>query len=183
MGTWLDIFRLYRVADGSTTRYILVKAIRPEFPNWSQPAGDAAIDEVERRLRTVVEKEVGPASAGTVEVVATWENGLPQGDCFYEETSGIDVAIWFALDVVHPGYFVFGVHPDEASFWNHVEELSRDSEICPITDYGRPATRVEVHFLQSQDFEWLRDNQPLQRTGPAVKRTWFERLFGRGPGR
>lgn len=28
-----------------------------------------------------------------------------------------------------------------------------------------------------------RDNQPLQRTGAAVKRSWFQRLFGRGPGR
>lgn len=26
------------------------------------------------------------------------------------------------------------------------------------------------------------DNQTLQRTGAAVKRSWFRRLFGRGPG-
>jgi len=26
-------------------------------------------------------------------------------------------------------------------------------------------------------------NQTLQRTGAAVKRSWFQRLFGRGPGR
>ena len=28
-----------------------------------------------------------------------------------------------------------------------------------------------------------RDNQTLQRTGAAGKRSWFQRLFGRGPGR
>jgi len=28
-----------------------------------------------------------------------------------------------------------------------------------------------------------RDNQPLQRTGAAEKRSWFQRLFGRRPGR
>ena len=28
-----------------------------------------------------------------------------------------------------------------------------------------------------------RDNEPLQRTGATVKRSWFQRLFGRGPGR
>lgn len=27
------------------------------------------------------------------------------------------------------------------------------------------------------------DSQTLQRTGAAVKRSWFQRLFGRGPGR
>jgi hypothetical protein len=26
-------------------------------------------------------------------------------------------------------------------------------------------------------------NQTLQRTGAAIKRSWFQRLFGRGPGR
>ncbi len=29
----------------------------------------------------------------------------------------------------------------------------------------------------------MRHNQALQRTGAAVKRSWFQRLFGRGPGR
>ena len=28
-----------------------------------------------------------------------------------------------------------------------------------------------------------RDNQTLQRTGAAAKRSWFQKLFGRGPGR
>ncbi len=62
--------------------------------------------------------------------------------------SGIDVPIWFALDAVHPGYFVFGVHPDEASFWQSIEELSRDDAVCPITVYAHPARHVNVRFVQ-----------------------------------
>jgi hypothetical protein len=148
MGAPLDIFRLYRIADGATSRHVLVKAVRPDFPNWSQPAEDAAIIEVERRLAAVLAQEAGPHAEGKVEVVATWESGYPEGDCFYEPVSNIDLVIWFALDAVHPGYFVFGVHSDEASFWQYIEQLSRDGEICPITDYARPAQRVQVRFVQ-----------------------------------
>jgi hypothetical protein len=148
MGSPLDIFRLYRVSDGPTPRYLLAKAVRPDFPNWSQAAEDAAIDEVDRQLAATVAKEVGQDAEGKTEVVATWESGLPKGNCFYESTSGVDLAIWFALDTVHRGYFVFGVHRDEASFWQHIEELSRDGEICPITDYARPAKHVQVRFVK-----------------------------------
>jgi hypothetical protein len=153
MGAPLDIFRLYRILDRPTPRYVLAKAVRPNFPNWSQPAEDAAVDEVERRLAAVVATELGNEAEGKAEVVATWEAGLPGGDCFHKRASGVDLAIWFALDTVHPGYFVFGVHPDEARFWHHIEELSRDGEICPITDYARPAKHVRVRFVEFQETE------------------------------
>ncbi|WP_190516379.1 hypothetical protein [Leptolyngbya subtilissima] len=148
MGVPLDVFRLYQILGNPTPHYVLAKAVRPDFPNWNQIAEDAAIDEVERRLNTVVEQKVGPLAARNAEIIATWEGGLPAGDCFYETASDINVPIWFALDAVHPGYFVFGMHPNEATFWQSIEELSRDGEICPITDYIRPAKNVEVRFVQ-----------------------------------
>lgn len=148
MGVPLDIFRLYRISGDSTPHYVLAKAVRPDFPNWNQIAEDAAIDEVEQRLNAVMEQEVGPLTVGKAEIVATWEGGLPTGNCFYETASGIDVSIWFALDAVHPGYFVFGMHADEAAFWQSIEELSQDGEVCPITDYARPAKNVPVRFVQ-----------------------------------
>ncbi len=37
--------------------------------------------------------------------------------------------------------------------------------------------------LQSAVAPQQRDNQTLQRTESANKRSWFQRLFGRGPGR
>jgi hypothetical protein len=36
---------------------------------------------------------------------------------------------------------------------------------------------------QSTTASQQRDNEPLQRTGASEKRSWFQRLFGRGPGR
>lgn len=148
MGASLDIFRLYRLPEALADRHLLVKAQRPEFPNWSQSAEDAAIEEVERRFGAIIARETGPGTSSNAEPVASWEGGYPVGDCFYQSASGVELDIWFSLDTVHTGYFVFGAHQDEASFWTSVEELSRDGKIRPITDYARPAKRAQVRFVQ-----------------------------------
>lgn len=50
-------------------------------------------------------------------------------------------------------------------------------EITGVNECGRFETRAELlgHKVQ--------DKLTLRRTGPAVDRSWFARLFGRGPGR
>lgn len=149
MGAPLRIFRLYRVATGSSTRHLLAKVIRPDFPNWSQTAEDDAVDEAERQFEEIVAGELNRSMNEASRAVATWEGAFPQGDCFYETLSGIELSIWYALDAVHPGYFVFGQHDNEAAFWAYVEELARDGEICPVTDYARPARLLHVRFVQS----------------------------------
>jgi hypothetical protein len=144
MGASLNIFRLYRLPEAAGERHLLAKSERPEFANWSQSAEDEARDEVERRFRAIIAREAG----GQVELIASWEGAHPEGDCFYQSASGIELDIWFALDTIHRGYFVFGAHQSEADFWNCVEGLSRDGEICDVSEYARPARRARVRFVQ-----------------------------------
>lgn len=149
MGASLDIFRLYRIPDGTSVgSHLLVKAVRPEFPNWSQTADDEALEEVERRFDAILAREVGQSAGAKAESIATWESALPEGDCFCESASGVDLSIWFALDTAHPGYFVFGAEGDELTFWANIKELSRSGEICDVSHYCRPAMCVQVRFVQ-----------------------------------
>lgn len=141
-------FRLYRSAAESSDQLILTMAIRPEYSNASQSEEDDARDVVDRRLDELAAREAAAQRVGVPEPIATWEGGLPEGDCFYEPASSLKLNIWFALDLVHRGYFVFGIHPDEASFWNCVEDISTDGYACPIGDYERPATCATIRFVQ-----------------------------------
>ncbi|HYE18975.1 MAG TPA: hypothetical protein VEA69_11055 [Tepidisphaeraceae bacterium] len=148
MGVPLDIFRLYRVPEAGGAGHLLVKARRHEFPNWSQPAEDEAVEAVERRFGEIIVRETGPAANPAPALIASWEGGYPAGDCCYTSASGPELDIWFALDTVHRGYFVFGVAADEAGFWTSVEGLSRDGEIGDVAEYARPAQLVRVRFVQ-----------------------------------
>lgn len=65
--------------------------------------------------------------------------------------------------------------------------LSNGRDIITVTHIaGENVDPVEVKEAQ-KIVEQLAidraDNQTLQRTGAAEKRSWFQRLFGRGPGR
>jgi hypothetical protein len=51
-----------------------------------------------------------------------------------------------------------------------------------VTSDGASEWEVEAYDSDLEPLETA-TNQTLQRTGAAVKRSWFQRLFGRGPGR
>src|SRR4051794_23481995 len=77
MGAALDIYRLYRWRHDHRERLVLAKATRPEFPNWSQPAEDATVAEVDARFAAVLTSYGAGLPAGHTEVIATWEGGYP----------------------------------------------------------------------------------------------------------
>jgi hypothetical protein len=148
MGIALDIYRLYRWRGDQQERLVLAKATRPEFPNWSQPAEDAADHEVDVRFSAMLVEEGRGLVGGSVELLAVWEGGHPEGDIFYEGTSGVELDVWLVFDTVHKGYFVFGGQADEASFWTWLQDVSESGEVCELSAYPRPAHRVKVLFIQ-----------------------------------
>jgi hypothetical protein len=145
MGAALNIYRLYRWRGDHRERLVLAKATRPEFPNWSQPAEDAAVDEVDARFDAVLRNGLPDGSS---EFVAAWEGGYPDGDVFHGDASGIEVEIWLTFDTVHKGFFAFGIQPEEARFWDALQEIHELGEVCDLTEYSRPAQRVKVLFVQ-----------------------------------
>ncbi len=148
MGAALDVYRLYRWRGDQHARLILVKATRPEFPNWSQPDEDAAVDELNARFAVILSGERSGLTGGSVEFIAAWEGGYPDGDVFYARSSGIELEIWLTFDTVHKGCFVFSVQADEASFWASLQEMREAGEVCDLSHYSRPAQQVRALFLQ-----------------------------------
>ena len=51
-----------------------------------------------------------------------------------------------------------------------------------VTANGADEWEVEAYESEIEPIETA-TNQTLQRTGAAKKRSWFQKLFGRGPGR
>lgn len=148
MGIALDIFRLYRWCGDHHERLILAKATRPEFPNWSQPAEDAAVEEVDARFATMLTSEHTGFPIGRPEFIAAWEGGYPDGDVFYGDASGIEVEIWLTFDTVHKGYFLFGLQSEETRFWDALQEMHELGEVRDLAEYSRPAQQVKVWFVQ-----------------------------------
>src|SRR5262249_31549115 len=148
MGAALDIYRLYRWRGNHHERFVLAKATRPEFPNWSQTAEDAAVRAVDARFSAMLTGEGTGLPGGSLEFIAAWEGGFPDGDVFYGDASSIEVEVWLTCDNVHKGYFVFGVQPDEARFWGSLREMHELGEVCDLAEYSRPAQRVKVLFVQ-----------------------------------
>jgi hypothetical protein len=148
MGAELNIYRLYRYEKGNRTGLILAKATRPSFPNWSQSAEDTAIDEVDDRFAALLRSNHFGLLDGKVAFVAAWEGGYPEGDIFYGNGSCEEIEVWLSFDNVHQGFFVFGIHPDEESFWKSLAESHELGEVCDLTVYSKPAQRVTVLFVK-----------------------------------
>lgn len=148
MGAALDIYRLYRWQDNHGERLVLAKATRPEFPNSSQPAEDDAGSDVDARFAAILARECKGLPAGSIEFIASWEGGFPEGDIFYEDGSGIEIEIWMSLDTVHPGHFIFGDQADVTQFWNSLQEMYELGEVSHAAEYSPPAQRVKVLFVQ-----------------------------------
>lgn len=51
-----------------------------------------------------------------------------------------------------------------------------------VTADGKSEWEAEAYWSELEEIEEPA-NPTLQRTGAAVKRSWFQRWFGRGPGR
>lgn len=81
MGAPLTIYNLYELAGGSEN-YLLVKAERPEFPNWSQPAEDAAIAAVESRFEAILAFQESQLGFNETKLIGTWEDAYPEGNVF-----------------------------------------------------------------------------------------------------
>lgn len=143
-----DIYRLYRLRDDHQERLVLAKATRPEFPNWSQPAEDAAVDEVDARFAALLTSDRSGLRGGKSELIAAWEGGYPDGDMFHGDASCEDIEVWLAFDTVHKGTFVFGVQGSEAQFWESLREMHELGEVCDVAEYSRPAQRVRVLYIQ-----------------------------------
>jgi hypothetical protein len=120
--------------------------IRPEFPNWSQPAEDAALKEVNTCFAAVLTRDRSGLQGGTFEFIAAWEGGYPEGDLFYENTSCQEVEVWLTLNTVHQGYFVFGVHADEGCFWKSLREMPELRDGCEA-EYSGSAQQARVLFV------------------------------------
>lgn len=147
MGAPLTIYKLYRL-DGGNEQLLLVRAKRPEFPNWSQPAEDAAIDAVDSEFTASVAAQQSRLRFSNAKLIGTWEDAYPEGDIFYSDQSDIPVEIWFALDMKFQCYIVFGIADSEESFWDTLRELHSQGDLWGFEEFARPAQRQRVWLVQ-----------------------------------
>ena len=147
MGAPLTIYKLYRL-DGGNEQLLLVRAKRPEFPNWSQPAEDAAIDAVDSEFTASVAAQQSRLRFSNAKLIGTWEDAYPEGDIFYSDQSDIPVEIGFALDMKFQCYIVFGIADSEESFWDTLRELHSQGDLWGFEEFARPAQRQRVWLVQ-----------------------------------
>ena len=147
MGAPLTIFNLYRLVGGNE-QLLLVRANRSEFPNWSQPAEDAAIDTVDSEFTATVAAQQSRLRFSNAKLIGTWENAFPEGDIFYSDQSDIPVEIWLALDTKYQRYFVFGIAETENSFWDGLSDLHSQGDLWGFEEFARPAQRQRVWLVQ-----------------------------------
>lgn len=149
MGIALDVYHLVRLEGPGCAHHLLVQVVRPEYPNWSQSAEDAADAEQRRKLEQVIPLAAATLCPDAHGVVVEGEfQGLPLGDMFYESTSRCWVDLWVAETRFGHPWIVLGVVPTEANFWSGVAE---DPDIAFLEPH-QPARRVRAYFVQERDF-------------------------------
>lgn len=146
MGAPLTIFRLYKL-NGCAESHLLIRAVRPEFPNASQPAEDAAIGAVDAEFDSLLAQQKTELGFATADQIGTWEDGLPEGDVFYSANTGTPVAVWTTHDTKHKGLFAFGIAETETQFWQQLKELSDDGDLWGYEEFSRPAEQRRVWFV------------------------------------
>jgi hypothetical protein len=149
MGAPLTIYNLYQLVGGNE-KLLLVRAERPEFPNWSQPAENAAIDAVDSEFIATVAARQSALRFSEAKLIGTWEDAYPQGDIFYSDQSDIPVEVWFALETKYQRYFVFGIADSENAFWDALSELHSEGDLWGFGEFARPALRQRVWLVQSR---------------------------------
>lgn len=147
MGAPLTIYNLYELV-GANQRHLLVKAERPEFPNWDQNAEDAAIDAVDSHFTSLVAAQQHRLGFTGTTLIGTWEDAYPKGDVFYTDQSDILVDVWITTDTKYGRYFAFGIAKSEEDFWNALRELHADGDLWGFEEFVRPATCQRVLLLQ-----------------------------------
>ena len=147
MGIPLEIYNLYELVGGSE-RYLLVKAERPEFPNWSESAKDAAVDATESQFTQILAAQKARLGFTETKLLGTWEDAYPEGDLFYSDQSDIPLDVWIATDTKYNRYFVFGIAKSEEEFWNALSELHADGDLWGFEEFTRPAKCERVWFVQ-----------------------------------
>ena len=147
MGAPLTIYNLYHLVGGNEL-LLLVRGERPEFPNWSQPAEDAAIDSVDSEFKAIVAAQQSRLRYSEAKLIGTWEGAYPEGDIFYSDQSEIPVDVWLALDTKYLRYFVFGIADSEDAFWDVLSKLHFEGDLWGFEEFSRPAQRQRVWFVQ-----------------------------------
>jgi hypothetical protein len=151
MASEMAIFRLFRV--GHQGHLILVKATRAHFKDSIQPLEDEANRVVDEKFSQLLAPEAARLGVDRCEQLGSWEDASPQQDVFYEDATGIEIAIWFAFDLKYPGFFVFGAEETEAQFWDHLQERYDDGYVGELQGYSHPAQQARVLFVQEPP-EW-----------------------------
>lgn len=147
MGAPLTIFNLYQLVGGDE-ELLLVRAERPEFPNWSQPAEDAANGAIDSQFSAIVTAQQSRLRFTEAKQIGTWEDAYPEGDIFYSNQSDIPVEVWFATDTKYWKYFVFGIADSEQDFWDKLCELHSEGGLWGFEEFERPASRQRVWLVQ-----------------------------------
>ena len=156
MGSELTIISLYR--NRETGGFVLLRTVRPAFPNYSQTQDDQAY-QIEQNRRAAL-LSYAAASLGThkkeaFELVGELQD-LPVGEILMTASGGVSEEVFYMLTEYGYPWIVLGTASSEAAF---LSELSEDEALLGLQPVGLPIG-IEAFCFAGSD-AGIQRNKPM----------------------
>ncbi|MCP4160003.1 MAG: hypothetical protein GY760_08015 [Deltaproteobacteria bacterium] len=143
-----NFYSLFKLKSNTISKYIIVKAVRPEFSNADQGHENWAIDVHDNKRNKIAEK-ISKTNGFNESVFVAECSDFPLGDIFYESESNIEIDVWIAFHKDLP-FFAFGISDSEDNFWSYLQEEHNSGDCYIFPDLKKPAAKQSIIFLQEK---------------------------------
>lgn len=146
MASELAFYSIYR--DRSTECYVLLRTIRPGFPNYSETQADHACD-IEQTKREVllnyVADRLGTNRKEGFELIGQLQDS-PIGEVLAAASGGVEIDVFYLhTEFGHP-WIIVGNASSEAEF---LKELHGDEDLLSLRPVGVPVTIKAKCFAEN----------------------------------
>ncbi len=143
-----NYYSLFKLKSNTISKYIIVKAVRPEYSNADQGHENWAID-VHENKRNEIAENFSKTNGFHESVFVAECSDFPLGDIFYENDSNIEIDVWISMYKDLP-YFAFGISDSEDIFWSYLKEEYNSGDCFIFPELTKPAVKHSIIFLQEK---------------------------------
>ena len=152
MGSELTVTSLYRNRENGS--FVLLRTVRPAFPNYSQTQDDQAYQiEQNRRaaLLSYAAAILGAHKKEAFELVGELQD-LPVGEILMTASGGVSEEVFYVHTEYGYPWIILGTARDEAGF---LQELSEGEELLGLRPVGNPIL-IKAHCFAESDATFMK---------------------------
>ncbi|GAA4035601.1 hypothetical protein GCM10022409_20390 [Hymenobacter glaciei] len=146
MGSELTIFSLYR--NRGTEHFVLLRTVRPPFPNYSQTQDDLAYQAEQTRREALlnhVAATMGIGERAAFELIGELQD-LPVGEELMKASGGVMITVFYLHTEYGYPWVILGTGSSEAGF---LKELREDEDLLSLKPIGKPIVIEAKCFAES----------------------------------